>query len=168
MYSKNVVLFVQCFQSLVTFWDITLVKTNIATSLLGSPLEWYTSELSNFDRNTLNNNPGMKSWINTISHCFKVPTSVAFGLFTNETYFLDDAQARQPLAKYVCAIIQHSIRCNIIHVANQLSFAYQGIAQELWVFVLQPTDLIKADNFICMLEEKQEIWHEMMTTLEMP
>ena len=110
----------------------------------------------------------MKSWINTLFHRFKVPTSVAFGLFTNETYFLDDAQARQPLAKYVCTIIQHSIRCNIVDVANQLFFAYQGLAPELRVFMSPPTESTKAADFIRALEKKQKVWHEMMTTLEMP
>ena len=98
IYYRNVVLFVQRLQSLVTFRGAAFVKANIAISLQGSALEWYTSELSNFDCDALNNNPGVKNWVNTLSHCFKVPTSVALGLFTNETYSFDDAQARQPPA----------------------------------------------------------------------
>ena len=44
------------------------------------------------------------------------------------------------------------------------SFAYQGIAPELRVFVSPPTESTKAADFICALEEKQEVWYEMMTT----
>ncbi len=91
VYYRNVVLFVQRLQSLVTFRGAALVKTNIATSLRGSALEWYTSELSDFYCDALNNDPGVKSWVNTLSHRFKVPTSVAFGLLTDETYSLEDA-----------------------------------------------------------------------------
>ncbi len=40
VYYRNVVLFVQCLQSLVTFQGATLIKANIATSLRGSALEW--------------------------------------------------------------------------------------------------------------------------------
>ena len=98
VYYRNVVLFVQRLQNLVTFWGATLVKVNIATSLRGSALEWYTSELSDFNRDTLNNEPGVKSWINTLSHRFKIPTSVALGLLTDETYTLDDARTRRPPA----------------------------------------------------------------------
>lgn len=61
VYYRNVVLFIQRLQSHVTFKGAALVKANVATSLLGSALEWYTSELSDFDRDTLNNNPGVKS-----------------------------------------------------------------------------------------------------------
>ena len=61
VYHRNVVFFVQRHQSLVTFRGAALVKANIASSLRGFALEWYTSKLSNFDRNTLNNNPGVKS-----------------------------------------------------------------------------------------------------------
>lgn len=119
VYYKNMVLFVQRLQSLVTFKGAALVKANMAMSLRGSALEWYTSELSNFDRNALNNNPGVKSWINTLFHRFKVPTNVALGLLTDETYSLEDARACRPAAQYVKAIMRHGIGCNIVDVANQ-------------------------------------------------
>ena len=154
VYYRNVVLFVQRLQSLVTFRGAALVKANIATSLRGSVLEWYTSELSDFDCDALNNNPGVKSWINTLSHCFKVPTSVALDLLTDETYSLDDACAQQPPAQYVCAIMRYGIGCNIVDVANQLSFAYRGLAPELRVFVSPSTESTKAANFIRAFEEK--------------
>ena len=60
--------------------------------------------------------------------------------------------------------MQHSIGCNIVDVANQLSFAYQGLAPELRVFILPPNKLTKAVDFIRVLKEKQKVWHEMMTT----
>lgn len=79
---------------------------------------------------------------------------MAFKLFTNETYSLNNAWARQPPTQYVRTIMQYNIRCNIIDIANQLSFAYQGLAPELWVFVSLLTELIKAVDFICALKEK--------------
>ena len=118
VYYRNVVLFVERLQSLVTFRGASLVKTNIATSLRGSALEWYTSELSDFNRDALKNDPGLKSWVNILSHHFKVPMSVALGLLTDENYTLDDARTRRPLAQYVCAIMRHGIGCNIVDVAN--------------------------------------------------
>ncbi len=112
----------------------------------------------------LNNNPGIKNWVNILSNCFKVLTSVALDLFTHETYFLDNARAWQPPAKYVCAIMRHNIGCNIIDIANQLSFAHRGLAPKLRVFVLPLTESTKAADFICALEEKQEVWYEMIIT----
>lgn len=61
VYYKNVVFFIYCLQSLVIFQGAAFVKVNITTSLQYSILTCYTSELSNFDRNTLNNNLGVKS-----------------------------------------------------------------------------------------------------------
>lgn len=57
----NVVFFIQRFQSLVIFWVAVFVKINIATSFQGFALEWYISELNNFDRNALDNKLGKKS-----------------------------------------------------------------------------------------------------------
>lgn len=105
VYYKNVVLFVQRLQSLVTFCNTALVKANIATSLQGSALEWYISEFSDFDCNILNHNPGVKSWVNILSYHFKVLTSVGLGLLTNETYSVNDARICRPPAQYVCTII---------------------------------------------------------------
>lgn len=91
MYYKNVILFVQYYQSFVTFLDIAFVKANIAKSLQGSALEWYTLELSNFDHDILNNNSSLKSQVNALSHYFKVSTNMAFSFFINETYSLNNA-----------------------------------------------------------------------------
>lgn len=73
----------------------------------------------------------MKSWVNTLSHRFKVSTSVALDLLTDEIYSFDNVQARRPPAQYVCAIMRHGIGCNIVDVAHQLCFAYQGLVPEL-------------------------------------
>ena len=116
----------------------------------------------------LNNNPGVKSWVNTLSHHFKVSTSVALGLLNDESYSFNDAQARRTPAQYVGAIMRHGIGCNIVDIANQLSFAYRRLAPELRVFISPLTELTKAANFIRAFEEKQEVWHEMMTTPATP
>ena len=97
-----------------------------------------------------------------------MPTSIALDLLTNKKYSLEDARARRPPAQYMRAIMQHGIGCNIVDMANLLSFAYRGIASKLRVFVSPPTDSTKASNFIHALEENQEVWHEMMATPATP
>lgn len=64
--------------------------------------------------------------------------------------------------------MRYGIGCNIVEVANQLSFAYRGLAPELQVFVSPLTKSTKAADFICTLEKKQEVWHEMITTPASP
>lgn len=93
-----------------------------------------------------------------------MPTRMAFGLLTDETYFFDDARARQTPAQYICDIMRHGIGCNIVDVANQLSFTYPGIAPKLRIFVLLPIESTRVPDFICALEEKQKVWYEMMIT----
>lgn len=93
IYYKNVMLFIQHLQSFIIFWDTIFMKANIAIFFQSLALKWYISELSNFNYNILNNNLGMKSWVNTLFHCFKVLTSMVFGLFTNEIFFLNNAPA---------------------------------------------------------------------------
>lgn len=142
--------------------------TNIAISFRGSALEWYIFEFNDFDRNALNNDPGIKNWINILSRHFKVPTNITLGLLTNVTYSLDNVYTWQPPVQYICTIMQHDIGCNIVNVANQLLFAYQGLAPELRVFVSPLIELTKAVDFICALKEKQEVWHKIITALVGP
>lgn len=87
---------------------------------------------------------------------------MALGLLTTESYSLDDAQRHRPPAQYVRAIIRHGIGCNIIDIANQLSFAYQGLASELRVFIPSPTSATNTSDFIRTLEENQEAWYDLI------
>lgn len=61
VYYRNVMLFVQRLQNLVSFRGATFMKANIAISFQDSALKWYTLELSNFNRDALNNDPSVKS-----------------------------------------------------------------------------------------------------------
>lgn len=115
------------------------MKVNVTMSLQDSVLKWYTWQFSNFDYKAPNKNSGMKYRINTLSYCFKVPTSITLEFLTDENYLLKDAWGCCPLAQYIQAIIHHDIGYNIIDMANQLSFIYCDITLELKVFVLWPT-----------------------------
>ena len=64
--------------------------------------------------------------------------------------------------------MRHEIVCNIVDIANQLLFTYYNIAPELQVFISPFTEMTKTFNFICIFEEKQEVWHEMMATPAVP
>lgn len=61
VYYKNMVLFMEHLQSLVTFRNVVFIKANIFISFHNSALKWYTLEFSNFDQDALNNNPGIKN-----------------------------------------------------------------------------------------------------------
>lgn len=167
VYHKNMMLFISHLQSLVTLKEITLIKTNIAMSFYSPALKWYTSELSDFDYNALNNNLEVKSQINTLLYRFKILTSIALSFLTNKTYLVDDAQACQLPAQYVYIIIKYGIGRNIVNIANKLFFAYQGIVSKQRVYILLFIKTTKVLNFIRILKEKQEVWLEIMTNLNL-
>lgn len=125
-------------------------------------------KLSKFDQNAINHNLGMNSWINTLFHHCKIPTSVDLGFLTDKAYSFNDVQGPRPLSQWLHAIIQYGIGCNIVDIANQLFFAYQKLAPELRVFISPSTKSTKAADFIYTLKEKQEIWYKVMTTLATP
>ncbi len=162
VYYRNVVLFTQRIQNLVTFRSATLVKANVATSFWGSDVEWYTFELDDQERKGLHRDLCVDSWITKLSRRFKVPTSIAWGFPTSKSYSLNNARQRRPLAQYVQAISWHGIGYNIVDADNQLSFVYRGLAPELRLFISPPTNTTKVSNFIQALEEKQGTWYDML------
>lgn len=86
-----------------------------------------------------------------------IPISMALGLLTDEAYSLEDACRYWQPAQYIYVIIHHRLGCNIVDIANQLLFAYKGLAPELRVFITLLTDTTKATDFIEALEEKLEV-----------
>ena len=92
-----------------------------------------------------------------------MPISIAFDFMMDKTYLFKDAQAHRPSAQYGRAIMRYGISCNIVDLANNLSFAYRGIALKLRVFVLLPTKSTRVVNFIYILKKKQEAWHKIIT-----
>lgn len=84
-------------------------------------------------------------------------TSMAFWLFIDKTFSLEDAYCFQLPLKYIYVIIRNSLGCNIVDDTNQLSFAYKALAYKFQVFVTSLINTIKATDFICVLKEKKEI-----------
>ena len=82
---------------------------------------------------------------------------------TSKKYTLKNTQNQQQPAKYVQAIVHHANRIDIEAIYNQLTFAYKGIAVELWVFVNPPTLASTILDFIQMLEVKKLAWFALYT-----
>lgn len=61
--------------------------------------------------------------------------------------------------------MQHNIDCNIVNIANQFFFAYQGLILELKIFILSPTKLTKVVDIRDVFKEKQDVLDKIMTTL---
>lgn len=74
--------------------------------------------MDDYEREGLNRDSEIDSWIAILSERFKVPTSMALDLLTTKSYFLNNTHRRRPPTQYVRAIIQYGIGCNIVDIAN--------------------------------------------------
>lgn len=80
----------------------------------------------------------------------------------DENDSLNNVRSCHPPAQYIQASMYHSIDCNIVDIANQLSFAYHDIALEFKVFISLHTKVTKTFDFIRVFVEKQDVWHKMI------
>ena len=164
LYFRSVILFIERIKDIAAVKGDALVRTNLNTSLRGAALKWYTAELSNLERTGLRNDPrGVEEWCNALLARFKELPGVALSHLTSEKYTLADARARREPADYVQAIIRHAKSANIDAVVNQLTFAHQGIAAELRVFIDPPSPTTTVASFILSLEMRKDAWFELNT-----
>lgn len=87
---------------MVTIKDAQLVRINLNTYLQSAALAWYTSELFNLERVSLQNNEnGVKEWCQVLKNWFKKSASVALISLTSIKYIMTDTQSHQELFIYV-------------------------------------------------------------------
>ena len=141
-----------------------LVRNNVNTTLRGSAQIWYTAELTNLERIGLRaDNNGVDAWCSALIGRFKEPSGVALSKLTAEKYTIKNAKNRREPSAYVQAIIRHARAANIDGVLNQLTFAHEGLAPELRVFVDPPSETTSVSNFIKSLDLKKSAWFELHT-----
>ena len=162
LYYRSVILFVERVRDLATVKGDALVRTNLNTSLRGAALRWYTAELSNLERTGLRNDPrGVEEWCSALLRRFKELPGVALSHLTSEKYTMADARAKREPADYVQAIMRHAKAADIDSLLNQLTFAHQGIAAELRVFIDPPSSSTTVASFIQSLEMRKDAWFEL-------
>lgn len=110
-------MFVERIEIMVAFKDVSLVKTNISNSLRGSAPEWY-KKLRNFDRNALDNDRGMSTWIQTLLLQFKICPDTALGLLVDAAFLIADVRRRRPPSQYVKTIVRCYVGANIVEEAK--------------------------------------------------
>ena len=161
-YYRNVHLFVERIKDLAMIKGAALVRNNINTALRGSAQSWYTAELTNLERIGLRSDTnGVDAWCTALIARFKEPSGVALTKLTAEKYTVRDARNRREPSAYVQAIIRHARAANIEGVLNQLTFAHEGIAAELRVFIDPPSETTSVSQFIRTLDLKKTAWYEL-------
>lgn len=117
VYYRSIVLFVERIEIMVAFKDVSLVKANISNSLRGSAPEW-CKKLSNFDRNALDNDRGMSTWIQTLLLQFKICPDTTLGLLVDAAFLIADVRRRRPPSQYVKTIVRYYVGSNIVEEAK--------------------------------------------------
>ena len=158
-------LFVAQIKDLVHLKSGQMVQNNFNTALRGAAQAWYIAKLNKLECSALSMDTSNQAnlWCTSLVNQFKEQSGVAFMKLTNKKYTLKDAQNQRQPAKYVQTIMHHVKRADIEAIYNQLTFVYESIAMELWVFV-NPLALASTIlNFIQTLEVKKPTWFALHT-----
>jgi hypothetical protein len=158
---KDVYLFTERVRDVAQIKGEDVLKTNIPACLRGTALAWYTTELSNLERQGLRAGT-LETFLTELTLRFQEAQDVALRKLTAEKFTAYQVrQERQP-AEYVYTIIRHAKSALITSPSQQLTFAWNGIAPELRIHIPRPTATTTVTGFIADLEAKKDTWFQLL------
>lgn len=157
---RDVLVFLDRLRDLVTLKGEDVVRANIHASLRGSALAWYTSELSEFERQSVRHMPLEHGWFHMLRQRFKLRPSQALAKLTETTFSFADVRLGKSVRQFAQMIFRYSQAAEITSTFNQVTQAWSKLSPQLRRDVPEPTPATTVTEFLGILEAKEIIWKD--------
>jgi hypothetical protein len=108
-----------------------LVPNNIHASLRGSALDWYTVELTDFERRSLRQLPLVDRWYTMLVNRFRLRTSEALGKLTALSFGPAEVYQGRSVRAFAQAVFRYSQAADIRSQYNQITQAWTKLHPNL-------------------------------------
>jgi len=159
-YYRDVYVFVERLKDLQAIKGEDLVRNNIHASLRGSALDWYTVELTDFERRSLRQVPLVDGWYTILVNRFKLRPSEALGKLTTLSFGPSEVQQGRSVRAFAQAVFRYSQAADIRSQYNQITQAWTKLHPNLRRDVPEPTEKTTIAEFLSQLEAKESIWRD--------
>lgn len=156
-YFTDVFLFVDRLRDVGNYRSEDAVRTRIPTLLRGSAQLWYTTSLSDLEKDGLRGYT-LDKWCKFLVEQFKPPMTQSLAALTRMRFTLRDAIDMRSPVKYVAEVQRHARGAGFNEVYQQLTYAHNGLDVFFRQTVPTPNDQTKSADFIRSLEEKKHDW----------
>jgi len=135
------------------------IKDLIPGCLRGAYLTWYSTELSELEKDLLRS-ASLDQWINALVRRFKERGAAALQAHQAETYSMTDARSGRTPRAYVQDIMRHAQAAEFSAVYNQLLMAWNNLNLDFRMQIPEPTTTTSLNSFLDSLDSKATTWQE--------
>ena len=157
---RDVLVFVDRLKDLVTLKGEEVIRANIHASLRGSALAWYTSELSEFERQSIRHMPLENGWFLMLRQRFKMRPSQALMKLADTTFSSSEVRAGKSVRSFAQSIFRYAQAAEITSTFNQITQAWSKLSPQLRRDIPEPTPTTTITEFLVLLEAKEAIWKD--------
>lgn len=160
-YYRDVFVFIDRLRDVVQIKGADIVRLNIQAALRGSALEWFTSELTEFEKKSLRILDPEQGWFESLINRFKPRPSEAMRNLEASSYSFRDVRAGRSARAFAQAIFRHARAAHMSSVFQQLIMAWNKIEPGLRRDIPEPNESTTISQFLLQLESKAGIWQDL-------
>jgi len=158
MYYYDVHLFLSQAKVIIMIKIIHLIYISLYICFCDFTQQWYVTELSDLQQNSLHEDLSIKNWVQTLMTWFKQSEQVILDVLLALWFILNNLQNNHnSLMAYVQAMIQNRRNADLLTL-NQLSLIWNKLNSKLQHDVLQLRYDTTVTSFIEQLKKHKDIW----------
>ena len=156
-YYRDVYVFVEHLKDLQAINGEELVRSNIHASLRGTALDWYTVELTEFERRSLRRLPLSDGWYAVLVARFRLRASQALNKLRDLSYGPEEVLKGKSARAFAQTVFRYSQAAGLSSQNNQLTQAWTKLHPNLRRNIPEPKETTEVAEFLAHLEAKEDI-----------
>lgn len=156
---SNVFAFTVHIRALTAFKNESIICLNLCSCLQGEALEWFTSELSQHEREKLRNSSLDEGWLGSLTNRFKTRPSHALKILKNSKYNWSDVRSQRSIVMWAHNMLRVAKESDEFPTEwQQLHAVWNQIELPIRGKVNEPTSETKIASFMEELDEWYHTW----------
>ncbi|KAJ9405571.1 hypothetical protein DTO045G8_6601 [Paecilomyces variotii] len=157
---RDVLVFIDRIKDMATDKGELTVRTRVHASLRGAALQWFTAELTQFEKDSLRQLPIEQGWIPLLSKRFKKNAATAMQELSQLSYSMLDVREGRTPQGFVQSVIRLAQASGTGSTYSQILLAWNKLDPDLKQNVRIPTENTSLGDFILELEGAYTVWQE--------
>ncbi len=161
-YFRDVHLFIERVKNFAIAKEIETVRNNLYTCLRESIMTWYTTEISEEEKELLKMKNNIEIWKRYLLKRFKERSNVAMITITRERYILENARRRRESREYADIIMRAAKSAELSSKSHLIMLIYNDLDLKFQRNIFMLELITNIQNFLQCLDDKKNIWWELI------
>ena len=139
------------------------VRSNIQACLRGDALEWYTTELTDFEKESLEDRTVERGWIPQLIKRFKPRAAEALEVIHNLRFGYPEIRSGKTPRHFVQELMRHARAAHYEDPFNLLTMAWSRFDPALRRDIAEPKETTTMSQFLEEIDAKAGVWRDIAT-----